>query len=258
MGYRNPVTTASAVDTRAGAGAAGARLYSQPIPGQAGAAQGVLELDDGLGDTPATLTATPGTQHSVTGGVVTLDGGSFSSTPNTKVDLQVVPAGSPELHGVSVPGQFGRVARVRGADVLQVDAGTKILADGVPIVVGSKAQRDALDNTVPGTTVVRTDFGGGINQRWDGSAWRYLTYGVASGITDVNALLTVPHGGSGEAAPAAWVAFMSGQQTDPITQVLKLVGWGADATNLTVRAVRTDTSAYFPGTPIRFFWVAYF
>jgi hypothetical protein len=135
-----------------------------------------------------------------------------------------------------------------------VPSGGAVLADGVPLVVSSKTQRDALDKYV-GLSVIRTDMTG-IVQRWDGSAWRYLTYGVFTGTTDGNGLVSFGHGG--EDVPASWLAMPTGQQTDPLTLVLKLVAWAQAASTLTVRAVRDDTNAYFPGTPVKFFWVAYF
>lgn len=258
MGFRSPITTATAVDTRASASSAGARMYSRPISGQPGAVQGVVELDDGLGDTPATFTSTPGTQRSVNGGSTQLGGGSYSGTGAPDVTLDVLTAGDPALQGVPLPSgaQYGRRARITGADVFTIDTGTQILGDGVPIVCASKAARDNL-NKYDGLLVLRTDLAGGLLQRWDGTAWRFTLAGTFSGTTDTNAMLVFAHGGDGQ-TPVSWIPVPTGQATDAIACVFKPLAWAQDGTNLTMRAVRTDTSAYFPGQSVKGFWIAQF
>jgi hypothetical protein len=117
MGFRNPITTATAVDTRTSAAAAGARLFNRPIAGSTtGAVQGFLELDDGLGDLPAYLTNFPGTQRSNDGGSTILGGGSFAGHAGAELDLLVEP----------VSGGFQSHANL-SADVFTFTTGLTIL-----------------------------------------------------------------------------------------------------------------------------------
>lgn len=54
MGFRNPITSATAVDTRAAAATAGVRVYETPNPDGTGSSYGVVEWSDGrAGDVPA-------------------------------------------------------------------------------------------------------------------------------------------------------------------------------------------------------------
>lgn len=264
MGFRNPVTTASAVDTRAGSAAPGARVYTRPIPGRSdGAVQGVLEFDDGVtGDLPATLDSHPGSVRSDTiGGTTTLTGGTFAASPGTirlpNLILDALPAGAADVAGIPFPAGAPAVrrAQITGADVLIVPTGTQVQADGVPIVCASRAARDALTWT-KGGLCARTDLGG-LLQRYDGAAWRFYLAGSVSGTTDVNGLLTFPHSGDGQ-APIAWGMTPRNQTTDLLNQVINLLAWSADATNLQLRATRTDSTAYLSSNPVSAYWWAQF
>lgn len=92
---------------------------------------------------------------------------------------------------------------------------------------------------------------------YDGTAWRFWLTGTVSMTVDGStAIGTFPHGGG--QVPRRFHVQVRGQQTDALAAVLKLITWAQDATNLQVRAIRTDTSQYFPGTPVDFFWFARF
>lgn len=88
MGFRNPVTSATAVDTGAG-GSAGVRLYQgEAAPG---VPQGIAEWRTGLMDRNATVTLSGGTG----GSNYRIDGGAAQGLSAPKIDLNVesAPAG---------------------------------------------------------------------------------------------------------------------------------------------------------------------
>lgn len=106
MGFRNPVTTAEAVDTRTTSTGPGARLYQTTGPGYAGGTVelGVLELTSGVkGEMPATLEmqSTPDASGNSTGVNVTLYG-SDSQVPGNviqapRLDLLTGPDANPAV-----------------------------------------------------------------------------------------------------------------------------------------------------------------
>lgn len=135
---------------------------------------------------------------------------------------------------------------------------TRVVAPGysLPVEVGSIAERNTYDSIkYPGFRVIRTDMGG-TEQRWDGTAWRYSTYGFSSGTTNVNGIMLIAHGGDGTSAPSAVTLTPSFQATDAIAQVFKPIVWSVDTTIIQLRAVRTDNSTYFGGQPINCYWRA--
>jgi hypothetical protein len=79
---------------------------------------------------------------------------------------------------------------------------------------------------------------------YDGGSWRFTLSGSVSNVTSAaDGLYAIPHGGG--ATPRDWSVSLPQQPTDAISLVLKLVEWGADATNLTVRTERIDSVAWF-------------
>lgn len=114
MGFRNPVTSATAVDTRTGTAAPGVRMYEQPIDPSTPRPRGVVEWDDGYtGDTPATLTQTADNNpRAITTplGSMTLDAGSYGGTQGPKMAWNVEQA----LDGISPPVVVTRLTSAGG------------------------------------------------------------------------------------------------------------------------------------------------
>lgn len=92
MGFRNPITSAAAVDTRAVPTVAGVRMYEMPNP-DTGQPYGVLEWDDGItGDTPARVVQTADANpHSVTTpyGRLAITAGAYAGKTGPELDLSV-------------------------------------------------------------------------------------------------------------------------------------------------------------------------
>lgn len=117
MGFRNPITSASAVDTTGGSGG-GVRIFNQPVtvlgvPGK----QGVIEFDDGIaGDVPPNITVTPGGNRSDQGGQFVAGGGSFGGLPVPTLTL------AQQLMNMSNDSGMGGVADLYAPDVIALDA----------------------------------------------------------------------------------------------------------------------------------------
>lgn len=112
MGFRNPATSATAVDTRAGTATPGVQVYNRTQPW---GSQGVVEFDDGIpGDTAATITAGPNYQqqgggYAPAGGSMTMQAGTWSGVagPAFQANVEAAPAGG-----------YTPVARVKGAPLV--------------------------------------------------------------------------------------------------------------------------------------------
>lgn len=115
MGFRNPITTVVAVDTRAAAAGPGVRMYQSPNPDGTGHLYGVVEWSDfTAGDTPARIvqSANPN-PRSITDlyGRLAITGGAYSTSsgvmaaPELDLSIEQNAAGHPV-----------RVARWVGAD----------------------------------------------------------------------------------------------------------------------------------------------
>lgn len=131
MGFRVALTTATAVNTASGSGA-GVKITQQNSSGISGGVQGVISFNDGIaGDTPATITSTPGepTGRSVAGGVFELSGGAFSNGSGG-----VVAGPKFQANVENTGGTFGPVARVRGAPLVVDQA---VTAAGVQLGQGA-------------------------------------------------------------------------------------------------------------------------
>lgn len=110
MGFKNPLTSATVVDTGDGA-PAGVRIY-QSTDGR-GNPQGVIELDDGVaGDAPSTITVT--SFGGLGGGSLAIKTGTFGGVAGPELDLYVdqgsglataslTAAGGMLLNGESIP-----------------------------------------------------------------------------------------------------------------------------------------------------------
>lgn len=97
MGFRNPLTAATSVNTAAGPGTGGVSLYSQTTSGGGGAplVSGVVDFDDGFpGDVHATITRSAQQQRSdligSASGTLSIDGGSVGGGRLPKLDLSVL------------------------------------------------------------------------------------------------------------------------------------------------------------------------
>lgn len=117
MGFRNPITSIAAVDTRPGVAAAGVRVY-QTTDG-AGHPMGVVEFADGFSNTPAQLTSTAyynADGSSTVGGSTRLKASPWQGVTPPELDLNIegLPAGG-----------YGAIARLT-AGTLYLPADTRI------------------------------------------------------------------------------------------------------------------------------------
>jgi hypothetical protein len=132
MGFRDPITSAAAVDTGTSPTGAGVSVYeASDVTG----AWGIVEFRDGLvGDAPSTLTAKAnltsqgGGVFTAQGGSMVLKAGSFNGTPGPHLDLNV--EGAPL-------GGFEPVARLRGGVFYTADAPIQAEAHPAPLRIGS-------------------------------------------------------------------------------------------------------------------------
>lgn len=114
MGFRNKLTTVSGVDTGPSVTGPGVRLYQQ---GTGYGAVGVLEMRDGLGNPPATLTSRayvsqqPDGSVTEQGGITALRGGDHNGTTGPELDLIVQGAAA---------GGYEAIARLVNAARLEV------------------------------------------------------------------------------------------------------------------------------------------
>lgn len=110
MGFRNPITSATAVDTGQGPKGAGVRLYQDTSNPAVPA--GVAEWRTGLMDRNATATLSGGGSG---GSVFALSGGSTQgvAAPEVRLDVEPMPAGG-----------YGAVARIAGAAATYFDGVT--------------------------------------------------------------------------------------------------------------------------------------
>jgi hypothetical protein len=92
--------------------------------------------------------------------------------------------------------------------------------------------------------------------RHSGAGWVRSQNGgwLQNVTTDSIGLYVFAHGLG--AAPRGVAAFASYQLNDALSNVMVVKYWGADATNITVRAYRTDTSVPFGTTTLSFSWLA--
>lgn len=170
MGYRNPVTTAAAVNTASGPGAGGVSMYSQTTSGGGGAplVAGVVDFDDGFpGDTHATITRTAQQNAhsdlpSAVSGALSIAGGSIGTSPLPNLDLEVLdPALSTtgtDAH-LYVPG--GTLTRFRVDGPVVEPAGTAaVMAPGN--YPGAALPADAAPIIKSGTAVTTTDASGNV------------------------------------------------------------------------------------------------
>jgi hypothetical protein len=127
MGFRDPITSAAAVDTRTTPTTAGVRMYEAPNP-DTGQPYGVVEWDDGLaGDVPARAVQTADRNpHSEVApfGRLAISGGTYAVPSGTKA--------APELDLVvesdgSGTGVTRSVARIVGADRVDLGLGWAFL-----------------------------------------------------------------------------------------------------------------------------------
>jgi hypothetical protein len=88
----------------------------------------------------------------------------------------------------------------------------------------------------------------GNPHHYDGSGWRFWFAGAASGTTDASGLLVFPHN-LGQAPAYTPTVGLASMLTEPLNQVGKVVFFGADATNITVKFYRTDTNAALTSQP---------
>lgn len=95
-------------------------------------------------------------------------------------------------------------------------------------------------------------------QCWDSTntKWRFTLSGTAGVTTDGSGLANAPHGGG--QTPTSVVIAAGSQATDALSVVVKPLVWSYDATNFTVRVVRTDSSSYMGAQPLNFQWIATF
>jgi hypothetical protein len=117
MGFRVPLTSATAVDTRTAPTGAGARLYEAT---DANGVWGVLEFDNGIpGETPSTVTgrSNAGAGGSVQGGSLAMQAGSFNSVAGPRLSLDVAPAAT---------SGYEASARLSGLARLSVDAPVEV------------------------------------------------------------------------------------------------------------------------------------
>ncbi|NUT08186.1 MAG: hypothetical protein HOV76_32435 [Hamadaea sp.] len=88
----------------------------------------------------------------------------------------------------------------------------------------------------------------GALHTYDGTTWRFLLTGTFSGSTDASGLFAFSHG-AGQ-APTSWGVTPGAQVSDTVNQLIQILAANSSSTTLTVRAVRTDTNAYFAANPI--------
>lgn len=165
MGFRNPITTAAAVDTGQPGGAR-ARVYQGS---DTTGTYGVLEFDDGIaGDTPAqvigraNLTPQPGGGgYTAQGGGLTVKGGSYNGVTAPELDLNVEQAPA---------GGYQPVARLKagaGGQIITDNPMTLPAGSGVAMPAGGYGYGSLPANTSPivkgGTYVGATDAGGNIS-----------------------------------------------------------------------------------------------
>jgi hypothetical protein len=93
--------------------------------------------------------------------------------------------------------------------------------------------------------------------RHDGTAWIRTENGgwIQNVATDASAIYTFAHG-LGK-TPRGVSAFASYQSTDAGSNVTVVKFWGCDATNISVRSYRTDTSAAYVTGSLSFIWSAH-
>jgi hypothetical protein len=161
MGFRNPVTSAVAVDT--GRGGAGVRLYEREV--SPGVFQGVAEWSDGIGVARTTLTGggagdSGGTVYAITGASVL-----GATAPELDLNIEGLPAGG-----------YGPVARLKGAGLIIDSPGTRMPGGGVAGLVPLLG--------VAGGTLATTDANGQVT----------VTHGL--GVNPASVLLTPANSGA--------------------------------------------------------------
>lgn len=243
MGFRNPVTTATDVDTGQPDGA-GVRVYQKAVTG---GTAGVVEFRDGIaGDTPSTLTAQAnlvpqGGGYTAQGGGFAMDAGSFNGVDGPKWDLRVEEAGA---------GGYRPVARLTGADVVDIA--------GLPVPVNSTDERAAAladRGNAKGTTVIRLDTPDAREERWDGTKWRASTQGHESLTSDAGGNIVVPHGLG--AVPTKVLVTPGAQLSDLLQRIVDFTWTNADAFSFVVVLRREDTNAVLGPQTVRFSWQAF-
>jgi hypothetical protein len=124
MGYRNPLTTAAAVDTSNGrTGVPAARLLQRQI--SPGVFQGVVQVDDGV--TVAEWTLTGGGFADNGGAVMQLAGpASVQGVPGPRLQLNVAQ---------NADGSYSPEARLKGAGLIVEQPGTRL--QGLAPLVGA-------------------------------------------------------------------------------------------------------------------------
>lgn len=118
MGFRNPITSAAAVDTRPGATVAGVRMYEAA---DAFGRWGMVEFTDPDADAPSYLQgrANHTVGGSLQGGSVSLQGGSYNGAAGPRLDLQVAQAATTG---------YDASARLSGLKRFYVDAPVELAA----------------------------------------------------------------------------------------------------------------------------------
>jgi hypothetical protein len=146
MGYRNPLTTAAAVDTSNGrTGVPAARLLQRTIA--PGVFQGVVQVDDG-----------------VTVAEWTLTGGGFADSGGAVMQL----AGPANVQGVAGPklqlnvaeqatGGYAPEARLRGAGLIVEGAGTRL--QGLAPLVGAAGLANTTTTNANGEATITHGLG---------------------------------------------------------------------------------------------------
>jgi hypothetical protein len=119
MGFRNPITSADAVDTGQPAGA-GVRIYQAET---AYGTTGIIELRDGIvGDTPSTISSSAnlvpqGGGYTAQGGGLSVGAGSWNGVSGPQLGLSVV---------ADPGGGYMAEARLRNAGLIIEQPGTRI------------------------------------------------------------------------------------------------------------------------------------
>jgi hypothetical protein len=96
---------------------------------------------------------------------------------------------------------------------------------------------------------------------YDGAAWRRVGGRRTGGLinagsfsTNSSGFIAVAHGLG--AIPTNVQVTPSSQASDLLNRVGRVMVSAADATNITVGFIRTDTSAYLTSSPVGFYWSA--
>lgn len=176
--------------------------------------------------------------------------GAVSATPAKPA----IPTGAEELATVRVAA--GATA-TNGSGIVITNTARQTVARGAPIPVRDQAERDALAK-YKGLRVIRLDRADTRVETWLGSAWGgYRNSGLLSGSTDANGFLTVAHGLG--VTPRAFGADPASQVNGTLSDIIGPPrSWSADATNLTFRIYRYDTSppSLLTGNPVSLYWWA--